>query len=134
MELLTDFRCNNQDLMRDEDALGEWLLQAASAVGMTAFGDPRIENYPFPHQDSVALSAQLFLGESGITIHTYPEYGAVFLNLFTCKDFDPEAALAFICETFGVYAGFYYLFQRGVDIETGLVQRLELLKTGELQG
>jgi len=134
MELLIDFRCNNQKLMRDEEALGKWMLEVVEEVGMTAFGDPRIENYPFPQQDSVALSATLFLGESSITIHTYPEYGAVFLNVFTCKDFDPDKALAFICQTFGVYAGWYYLFRRGVDIATGKPETLELLNSGELQG
>ena len=127
MELLLDFKCSCQSLMRDKDALEDWLLQAVDEVGMTAFGNPEVVDYPFPEREGTALSAVIFLGESSITIHTYPEFNFVFMNIFSCKDFDPSRVLEFIERSWNVSRERRaYLFQRGINMETGTPLSLEL--------
>jgi S-adenosylmethionine/arginine decarboxylase-like enzyme len=41
------------------------------------------------------VSAIQFISTSNITIHTLDVLKKVFLNIFTCKDFDPEMAVEF---------------------------------------
>ncbi len=46
-------------------------------------------------------SAIQFIKTSNITIHTLDIMKRVYLNIFTCKDFDPEAAKQFTVDWFG---------------------------------
>ena len=120
MHLIIDFRCRNQNLMRNQAALRQWLLAMVDKIGMTAFGEPTIVDYPFPEREGTALSAVCFLGESSIVIHTYPEFGAVFLDVFSCKDFNAPIALDYIdaCwERVGPQQ--FFVLQRGIDMQTG---------------
>ena len=76
MHLLIDRRAHNRHLLMDAESLRQWLLQAAREAKMTVFGDPQVyhTSYPLkpPLKDS-GLSGMVFLGESNITVHTYPE-------------------------------------------------------------
>jgi len=119
MELLVNFYCKNVVLMRDKGALRQWLLDMAKEIGMTPYGRPKVVDYPFPEREGTALSAVVFLGESSITIHTYPEFKHVFLNVFSCKDFNVWTARAYIEHTFQASGMKYFAFQRGIDMKTG---------------
>jgi S-adenosylmethionine/arginine decarboxylase-like enzyme len=46
------------------------------------------------------LSAVQFISTSNFTIHTLDLLGAVYLNIFTCKDFDPRKAEDFTAKFF----------------------------------
>ena len=119
MELLVDFHCKNMALMREKALLEEWLLDMAKKIGMTPHGEPKVEDYPLPDREGTALSGVVFLGESSITIHTYPEFQRVFLNVFSCKDFSIAATRAYIERTFRVTSSRAFAFQRGIDMRTG---------------
>lgn len=127
MELMIDFKCRRFSLMRDIKSLSDWLLECVDVVGMTAYGDVNIVDYPFPEREGTALSATIFLGESSITVHTYPEHGTVFINIFACKDYEVNEVISFIDQTWRVEDRKWYLFQRGVDLRTGLPQELRLV-------
>ena len=120
MHLIVDFRCSNYKLMRDQNALAEWMLDIVEKIGMTAFGEPTIVDYPFPSRVGTALSATLFLGESSIVVHTYPEFNHVFLDVFSCKDFDEFATMDYIDESWGRIGNRQAIvIQRGINMETG---------------
>ena len=40
------------------------------------------------------------LGESHISVHTWPELGFAAFDIFTCGNTDPEAAIAVLTATF----------------------------------
>jgi len=42
-----------------------------------------------------------FILTSNVTIHTLDLLGAVYINVFSCDDFDPDKAAAFASEFFG---------------------------------
>ena len=46
-------------------------------------------------------SAVQFIKTSNITIHTLDEMKRVYLNVFSCKDFDPRVVVMFALERFG---------------------------------
>lgn len=48
----------------------------------------------------VGTSVVQFISTSTIIIHTLDQVGEVYLNLFTCKDFDNQEALKFILKEF----------------------------------
>ena len=52
-----------------------------------------------PHMQGT--SAVQFILTSSIVIHTLDQLGAVYINMFSCKAFDPKAAEQFSIEWFG---------------------------------
>jgi len=42
------------------------------------------------------------LSESNISIHTYPEEGKFYLDLFSCKEFDVEKEVSYLKDKFGM--------------------------------
>jgi len=59
------------------------------------------------------ISAVQFITTSNITVHILPLLKAVYVNLFTCKEFDQDAAAEF-CEKYfdGVIAGRHFIDRR----------------------
>ena len=117
MHLIVDAFCSNSQLLSKEQKLQEWLLEAALVSRMHPFGKPVVVDFPFPTKKGTALSGVVFLGESSITIHTYPEFNFVYLDVFSCLDFDKEKVLDFIKSSFGVTRYSSLILSRGVDKE-----------------
>lgn len=63
------------------------------------------EDYPEEYKEAPAhlkgISAIQFIKTSNITIHTLDEMKRVYLNIFSCKDFDPKVVAGFSQEWFG---------------------------------
>ena len=129
MELIVDGHCSNTHLMTDREAMAAWLKAMAHVIDMTPFGEPVIQGFPWPESDDWdALSAVQFLKESAIVVHTYPERQAAFFNIFSCRDFDKDKALAFLKTTFrlNLLTASVLVLERGVDGETGAIQKATL--------
>ncbi len=68
----------DQERLSDNDTLREVLKQAALESGATILAT---SDYSFTPQ---GFTMVLLLSESHASIHSYPEYGACFVDLFTC--------------------------------------------------
>ncbi len=68
-------------------------MQRAKLVFWDDMGVPEEEKQTLPH--TKGTSAIQFILTSNITIHTLDMLGAVYINIFSCKDFDHKAALDF---------------------------------------
>ena len=125
MDLRVDcFRCRNTSLLEDPEQLRQCMLDIAEVGGMHCFGEPQIVDYPFPmqtNQSKPALSAVLFLGESSLVVHTYPEEDTVFMNVFHCLPFDADKVFVWIVNRFKMEFEFIDadLTDRGLDPSTG---------------
>ena len=62
-------------------------------------GVPVEDQQTLPH--TKGTSAVCFILTSTIVVHTLDILRAVYVNIFSCKDFDPAAATAFTEEFFG---------------------------------
>ncbi len=62
------------------------------------YGIPEDEQQSEPHLKGT--SAVQFILTSTIVIHTLDLLGAVYVNIFSCKDFDPEVAADFTSKWF----------------------------------
>jgi S-adenosylmethionine/arginine decarboxylase-like enzyme len=61
-------------------------------------GEP--EEYAQAPAHLKGTSAIQFISTSNITIHTLDEMKRVYLNIFTCKDFDPDIVIIFCLDYF----------------------------------
>ena len=74
----------NEAMLRDGPALAAWSLELAQAIGMHPVGSPIVEEYA--HWPDGAPSVVLFIEESAIVLHSYPEASYIEITLHSCKE------------------------------------------------
>lgn len=93
--LLLNLSGCKSELLNDEQRILKILEEASRLVGSTKLGSI---SHKFKPQ---GVSAVLLLKESHISIHSYPEEGKAFLDVFTCgKKPNPLKAVDYIVESF----------------------------------
>lgn len=92
--LLLDFE-NCKNLPDDIQVIRNILTAAVGSTGAT------IVDEVFKKFEPQGLTGVLVLSESHLSIHTYPENGFVYLDLFTCGDHcEPLRALSILVDFF----------------------------------
>lgn len=115
LHLTADLRgCPAQaPLMTDADALRRFCLRAVADAGLQAVGELF---HPFPAPGGV--TGMVLLAESHLAVHTWPELGAVTLDVYVCNrgaDNGPRAAalLAALEQAFTPAGAEHHRVQRG---------------------
>lgn len=82
--------------LNNRGELQELIVKAAQVAGATVLGQVF---HPFsPH----GMSGVVLISESHLSIHTWPEYGYVAVDFYTCgQTCDPLAAAGFLKEALG---------------------------------
>ena len=94
LELLLDLKgCDLRDLSPAK--LADYFIQLCDLIAMKRHGEPVFweDHSGIPHLHG--LSAIQFIETSNVVCHALPLLGAVYLNIFSCKEFDPETARRF---------------------------------------
>src|SRR3989338_1271755 len=97
LELVIDMKgCNLDDLSKEK--LTRFMVELCDRIKMVRHGEPIFwEDYSgIPHLHGI--SAIQLIETSNIVCHPLPMLKAVYLNIFSCKEFDPEDALKFCME------------------------------------
>lgn len=68
----------------DADALGQHCLAAVQAVGLQAVGQ-LFHAFPATPMGPSGVTATVLLAESHLCVHTWPEQGAVTLDVYVCN-------------------------------------------------
>ncbi len=86
------------------------LVRAAEVAGAHVWS---ISVNKFPPQ---GVSGVILISESHISTHTWPEYGYVALDFYTCgSKTDPEKAVFYAVEAFGASTSHITEITRGID-------------------
>ena len=100
LELILDLKgCDLSDLSREK--LADYFIRLCDLIRMQRHGDPVFweDQSGIPHLHGI--SAVQFIETSNLVCHALPRLKAVYLNLFSCKEFDTEAAKRFSTEFWG---------------------------------
>ncbi len=86
-QLLLELKGCDKEVLNDIGFLREALLTAASEAGATVLGES------FHRFNPQGVSGVVIIAESHLVIHTWPEYGYVAADIFTCgNSVQPERA------------------------------------------
>jgi S-adenosylmethionine/arginine decarboxylase-like enzyme len=85
--------------LADPDNLRRFASALIDAIGMRAHGPLRLER--FGHGDLEGWSAMQFIETSSITIHADEVSCRCFVDVFSCRRFEPEVAAAVVVAHFG---------------------------------
>lgn len=102
MHLTIDgFRANPEKLASEELVRG-LLDRYPDAIGMTKIAPPFVYRYVGSKPEDWGVSGFVLIAESHIAIHTFPDKGYVWADIFSCKGFDEDEALRLLNDAFGV--------------------------------
>lgn len=115
MHLLIDGFGGDAQNMKDEDFIYGFLDAFPSEIGMNKISTPHVTTYHGPKENDWGISGFVLIAESHISVHTFPERAYVNIDVFSCKDFDHEQALAKIRDIFSLEQVKLWVIGRGLD-------------------
>ena len=107
--LLLELKDCDKEVLNDVGFLKGTLLAAASECGATVLGES------FHQFSPQGVSGVVVIAESHLFIHTWPEYGYVAADIFTCgNSVQPEKAAEILIRKLGAKNHSIVEIQRGI--------------------
>ena len=118
MHLIVDGSGGDPDRLKDADLVNRFLDEHPGAIGMTKIGPPQVQTYHGRTAEDSGVSGFVLIAESHISIHTFPDRGFVYVDIFSCKDFDTAGSTRDVKVTFSLDDVRVRILDRDVDHAT----------------
>ena len=125
MHLAIDGFGGNTEKMWDQELVRNFLTNYPGNLGMNRITEPKVLEYNGPVVEDAGVSGFVIIAESHISIHTFRYRNYVNIDIFSCKSFDNERALADAKALFDLNEVKTWLLGRGLewlDSREGLAQ------------
>ena len=122
MHLTIDGFGANPEKLASEELVRELLDRYPERIGMTKIAPPFVQRYVGQKPDDWGVSGFVLIAESHIAIHTFPERGLVWADIFSCKSFEADAAIWEIATEFELTAVFAQKLPRGLEYPSTRVE------------
>lgn len=100
----------NPDIIGRVETVEQILVRAAQVAGVTVW------SISFHRFSPNGVSGVVVISESHLSVHTWPEYGYVALDIFTCgNEAKPEAAVEYALREFGARSMHITEVTRGLE-------------------
>ncbi len=93
MHLVVDGFGGDPQLLADEATVRTMLEEYPLRLGMSIIHPPAVVRYEGPVPEDWGYSGFVMIAESHIAVHTFPARGMVWVDVFSCRPFSPEAVL-----------------------------------------
>lgn len=100
LHLVLDVRGGRVDAVRSREAILAWCADLVQRIGMRAYGDPILAHFAAHDPEAAGYSLVQLIETSAITGHFVDKNGDMYLDVFSCKPFDPQAAIDCVVEHF----------------------------------
>ncbi|MDX1919124.1 MAG: S-adenosylmethionine decarboxylase [Candidatus Caenarcaniphilales bacterium] len=108
------YDCKRKDRLADKNVILNLLQEFPAKLDMTTIMQPQVMYYDGGDiPDDCGASGFVIIAESHIAIHSFSAKGFFTLDIFSCKPFDVDAALKYVCDYFEPGRYEYNLFDRG---------------------
>jgi len=97
--LILDCAGCNFFLINDQTNIRKFIKELARRIDMTVHGEPQIE-FLLPGTDNEGYSVLQMITTSNISIHFVNSTKEAYIDVFSCKDFDTNVAIAVVTEYF----------------------------------
>ena len=115
MHLIIDGYGGDANMMWDTERLRAFLDEYPANLGMTRITEPEVLEYHGPNPNDSGISGFVIIAESHISVHTFPHRDYVNIDVFSCKSFDHEQALADACSLFNLQQHKTWVLDRGLE-------------------
>jgi S-adenosylmethionine/arginine decarboxylase-like enzyme len=95
--------CSNCDplLMQQHETVYEWVRTLVKDIDMQPIGEPHIEYTAADSIDKAGFTVVQLIVTSSIVAHFVDNLGHIYLDVFSCKKFDPEIVKKSVKHSFG---------------------------------
>src|SRR5271165_1927752 len=90
----------DRDILENEPLLRRTLDQLPERVAMEKVSPIHLYNIDTSNPLDAGLSGFVVIAQSHISMHAWPEYGEVDIDICSCKEFSQEDAISFAKEMF----------------------------------
>lgn len=118
MHLIIDGFGGDTTMMWDMERLRTFLYEYPANLGMTRITEPEVLEYHGDKPEDSGISGFVIIAESHISVHTFPHREYVNIDLFSCKSFDHEQAIADARSLFDLADVKTWLLDRGLEWST----------------
>ena len=133
MHLVIDGYGGDVEKMWDQQLVRDFLDQFPSKLAMPPITEPQVLKYTGDNVEDAGVSGFVIIAESHISIHTFPHRQYVNIDIFSCKSFDYQRALAEAKQLFDLTDVKTWLLDRGLEWADARQGRTEVqLQRGSL--
>lgn len=118
--------------LEDVELVYNTLDDCPDSIGMTKIMPPYVFRYHGKVDDEWGVSGVVLIAESHITIHTFPEKGYATIDIFSCRTFDVDHALDFMCQRFLPRRSEHRVIDRGLEYPREVSQVADIIQTERL--
>ena len=113
--------CNKRKLM-SVTLVYDILNKLPEKIGMTKMTLPYVVKWLDKFANGTeGISGFAMIAESHISIHTFPDQDYVFMDIFSCKNFDAERAIKYLVDAFGATKYEKNILKRGIDFPREII-------------
>ncbi len=98
--MVLDCSSCDREAVRSADAIREFCADLVSSIDMVAYGKPVLEHFATHLPEAAGYSLVQLIETSAVTGHFCDASGDAYLDVFSCKDFDPEIAIRVVQKHF----------------------------------
>ena len=113
--LMADCYSCDKDKLDNLDVVYTFLDQLPNLINMQKLIAPQVHRCVVGKEEDYGLSGFIIVLESHSVIHTFPLKNYLSLDVFSCKDFDPQIVINYAKETFNFEKYEQHLLNRGLE-------------------
>ena len=126
MHITIDGFGGNPRLLGNEDLVRNLLDRYPDEIGMTKITTPHCFEYHGDKPEDWGVSGFVIIAESHIAVHTFPEHGQVWVDIFSCKGFDETPAIDLIVDAFELKSTRIHKLERGLEYPHSVAESIPL--------
>jgi len=111
--LVLDLAGCPRDRLIDADNLRAWVKDLVETIKMKAYGEPQLEHFATHSHDASGYTLLQLIETSNICAHFAENLGQVYIDIFSCKRFDNDLAVAVCRKYFEPEVVEQHLIERG---------------------
>jgi len=110
--LSADFERCDPDAIADPQLVAMYCKALVAGIGMRPYGDPWIRKFGTEGTHAEGLTLIQPIETSSLVVHFSDERRSLYLDLFSCKRFEPDEVIKFTSEYFRGQVGRWTLAER----------------------
>lgn len=118
-----------KELLADMTLMASALDKYPSKLDMTKIMPPYVFTYHGAVEDDWGVSGVVLIAESHISLHSFPDKGFCTLDIFSCREFDVEAAIAYFSEIYKPQSVDKQLLMRGREFPRSLPKAAAIVES-----
>ena len=115
MHLTIDGFGGDRERLSSESLVRSFLDTYPAEINMTKISEPYVLEYTGEKPEDWGVTGFVIIAESHISVHTFPEHGYVWVDIFSCKEFEADGALDRIIDTFALTHVTIDIHDRGLE-------------------